>query len=82
MKIFNYDLARITSLSGMKDWGEFDNFDKMLEKLEQLRLNNELNAIDHTVLMVVYTNSKRDGLKKSGAYKLSYINGGWVVRLR
>ena len=65
----------------MKDWGEFENVDKMLAKLEQLRMNNELNAIDHTVLMIVYTSSKRDGTKQSGAYKLSYINGGWTVRL-
>ena len=52
--IFNYDFVSISSLSGMRDWGEYDNMEKMVSKLEELREKNELLAVDHTVLMIGY----------------------------
>ena len=78
--IFNYDFVSISSLSGMKDWGEYDSMEKMVSKLEELRVKNELLAIDHTVLMVGYKTSKGIA-KKEAVHKLSYFNGVWALRL-
>ena len=79
--IFNYDFVTISSLSGMNGWGEFDNPQKMVEKLEELRKKGELHAINHSVLMTGYTQSSCVDVKATGSYKLSFINNEWVIRL-
>ena len=79
--IFNYDFVCISSLSGMRDWGEYNNMEKMIHKLEELREKNELLAIDHTVLMVGYIKTSNGTFKKEGVHKLSCFNGVWALRL-
>ena len=69
--IFNYDFVRITSLSGMQDFGEFTNMDQVVERLEELRKAGKLLATNHAVLMVCY-NDKNNGL--SGKKTLPVIN--------
>ena len=78
--IFNYDFVSISSLSGMRDWGEYDNMEKMVSKLEELREKNELLAVDHTVLMIGYIKTSNGTIKKE-IHKLSYLNGVWALRL-
>lgn len=42
--IFNFDFVKISSIAGLKEWGEFKDADKMVQKLDELRKNEELHA--------------------------------------
>ena len=79
--IFNYHFVEITSLAGFTSWGEFEDMDAMVSKLEELRLKGELLAVDHSVLMKCFTRFSKEGVKQTGAYRLSYINDGWSLQL-
>ena len=81
--IFNYDFVRITSPSGMHDFGEFTNMNQMVERLEELRKAGKLLATNHTVLMLCYNdkNNKLSVCKSSASYKLSWIEEKWLLSL-
>ncbi len=70
--IFNFDFVRVSSIAGLKEWGEFKDADKMVQKLEELRKNEELHATDHGVLMTGYMQSKLGEVKKPGVFRLAY----------
>lgn len=35
--IFNFDFVGVSSIAGLKEWGEFKDADKMVQKLEELK---------------------------------------------
>ena len=79
--IFNFDFVKISSIAGLKEWGEFKDADKMVQKLEELRKNEELHATDHGVLMTGYMQPKLGEVKKSGIFRLAYLQDKWVICL-
>ena len=79
--IFSFDYVELSSLNGFDRWGEFKNDEKMVSKLEELRKNNEIHSNNHTVLMTGYTKQKSGAVKKIATYRLSFLNGQWVICL-
>lgn len=79
--ILNFDYVELTSLNGFDRWGEFKSDEKMVSKLEELRKNDEIHSNNHTVLMTGFVKQKSGTNKKVGTYRLSYLNGQWVVCL-
>lgn len=81
--IFNFDFVRITSPSGMQDFGEFTDMTQMTGHLEELRKDGKLMAADHAVFMLCY-NKKNAGLstaKSAACYTLTWTAGKWMLSL-
>ena len=80
-KILNFDLVSISSLSGFQCWGEFSDLNSMITKLEDLRKTDEIHATNSSVLITGFIKTKSGIIKKAETYRLSYLDGKWVIIL-
>ena len=77
--IFNFDFVTISSPSGLSNWGEFKEMDKMIHKLEELRINGHIHTTNNMVLMTGYINKKSGETRRIAVHKLAYLNEQWVL---